>query len=534
MTHARRFIAATMAVPLALLIGTAAADGGTAGAATASPQLPQLPAARSAAQWLGGQINAQGFIPTTPGSSKPTLSGTAQAVLALAAANVDLPAARGALGYLEANVDAYVTVDGADGPGQLALLILDSEALGVDPHSFGGTDLVARLLATEQTSGADAGLFGTETQLATYQAGTYDQGLALAALAAAGVQGTAPIASAVSWLATEQCADGGWSLPDQALNACSGTPATFEGPDTNSTALAVEGLVAQSALGSAASTSALAFFTAAQDADGGWSYFPNAATAPQTTQPTSTGLVVQALVALGTSPTAASVTKGTATPVSALLSFQLASGANAGAFTFPGTTTAPSLLATYEAAPALANLAIPFGPSGAGYSEVASDGGLFNFGSAGYYGSMGGKTLNQPIVGLASTPDGKGYWEVASDGGLFAFGDAQFYGSEGGKTINKPVVGIAATPDGLGYWEVASDGGLFAFGDAGFFGSMGGKTLNQPIVGLASTPDGLGYWEVASDGGIFNFGDAGFYGSEGGRTLNKPVVGIAASPARPT
>ena len=57
---------------------------------------------------------------------------------------------------------------------------------------------------------------------------------------------------------------------------------------------------------------------------------------------------------------------------------------------------------------------------------------------------MGGKPLNQPIVGLASTPDGGGYWEVASDGGLFAFGDAGFYGSMGGRPLNKPIVGMTA------------------------------------------------------------------------------------------
>src|SRR4051794_18912586 len=62
-------------------------------------------------------------------------------------------------------------------------------------------------------------------------------------------------------------------------------------------------------------------------------------------------------------------------------------------------------------------------------------------------------TSNAPVAGLASTPDGKGYWQIASDGGIFAFGDAQFYGSMGGKPLNAPVVGIAATPSGKGYWE---------------------------------------------------------------------------------
>ena len=41
---------------------------------------------------------------------------------------------------------------------------------------------------------------------------------------------------------------------------------------------------------------------------------------------------------------------------------------------------------------------------------------------------------------------------VASDGGIFAFGDAPFYGSMGGQPLNKPVVGMAATPTGHGYW----------------------------------------------------------------------------------
>ena len=161
---------------------------------------------------------------------------------------------------------------------------------------------------------------------------------------------------------------------------------------------------------------------------------------------------------------------------------------------------------------------------GQGYWEVASDGGLFSFGDAHYYGSMGGKPLDQPIVGMAATPDGQGYWEVASDGGLFSFGDAHYYGSMGGKPLDQPIVGMAATPDGKGYWEVASDGGLFGFGDAKFHGSMGGKPLDKPIVAMAATPDGGGYWEVASDGGLFSFGDAHFYGSMGGKPLNKPIV----------
>src|SRR5271166_1030765 len=165
-----------------------------------------------------------------------------------------------------------------------------------------------------------------------------------------------------------------------------------------------------------------------------------------------------------------------------------------------------------------------------GYYEVGSDGGVYAFGSAQFYGSTGGMTLNKPVVGMAVTPDGGGYWLVASDGGIFSYGDAQFYGSTGGMTLNKPVVGMAPTPNGGGYWLVASDGGIFSFGDALFYGSTGAITLNKPIVDMVSTPDGGGYWLVGSDGGIFCYGDALFYGSTGGVTLNKPIVDTAATP----
>ena len=47
---------------------------------------------------------------------------------------------------------------------------------------------------------------------------------------------------------------------------------------------------------------------------------------------------------------------------------------------------------------------------------------------------MGNQTLNRPIVGMTTTPDGGGYWLVASDGGIFAFGDASFFGSAGAAT----------------------------------------------------------------------------------------------------
>ena len=170
-------------------------------------------------------------------------------------------------------------------------------------------------------------------------------------------------------------------------------------------------------------------------------------------------------------------------------------------------------------------------PTGHGYWLVASDGGVFSFGDAAFYGSTGAIHLNQPVVGMAATPTGRGYWLVASDGGIFSFGDAAFYGSTGAIHLNQPIVGMAATPTGQGYWLVASDGGIFSFGDAAFYGSTGAIHLNQPVVGMAATPTGQGYWLVASDGGIFAFGDAAFFGSLGG--TGKTVLGFVISPSTP-
>ncbi len=75
---------------------------------------------------------------------------------------------------------------------------------------------------------------------------------------------------------------------------------------------------------------------------------------------------------------------------------------------------------------------------------------------------------------MVATPAGRGYWEVASDGGIFNDGDAGFYGSAGSLPLNKPVVGMASTHDGGGYWLVASDGGIFDYGDAAFKGWAAG------------------------------------------------------------
>jgi hypothetical protein len=85
---------------------------------------------------------------------------------------------------------------------------------------------------------------------------------------------------------------------------------------------------------------------------------------------------------------------------------------------------------------------------GRGYWLVAADGGIFTFGDAVGYGSAASVTLDSPAVGMARTQTGKGYWITTRKGNVIAFGDAlgQAYGSMAGRTLNQPALQLTPTP----------------------------------------------------------------------------------------
>ena len=170
---------------------------------------------------------------------------------------------------------------------------------------------------------------------------------------------------------------------------------------------------------------------------------------------------------------------------------------------------------------------------------VGSDGGVFTFGFAQFYGSTGAIRLQRPIVGITPTANDRGYWLVASDGGVFSFGNAGFYGSIPGlgigpagssdaKRLNAPIVGMVPSADGRGYCMVAADGGVFTFGDARFAGSCPGLGgCGAPAVAVMPDQTGNGYWLVTSTGSVFAFGDARIHGSPGPQAA--PVVATVAT-----
>ena len=171
-----------------------------------------------------------------------------------------------------------------------------------------------------------------------------------------------------------------------------------------------------------------------------------------------------------------------------------------------------------------------------GYWLVGSDGGIFTFGSALFYGSTGGLRLQRPVVGIVPTADRGGYWLDASDGGVFAYGDTQFYGSIPGlglhpagsgqpNSLNAPIVGMVPSIDDGGYFMVASDGGVFAFGDAHFAGSCPGiGGCSGSAVAVMPDASGNGYWLVTSTGSIYTFGDAPYFGAPGHGTVTSAVA----------
>ena len=167
------------------------------------------------------------------------------------------------------------------------------------------------------------------------------------------------------------------------------------------------------------------------------------------------------------------------------------------------------------------------GDGNLGYWLIQRGGGISPFGTA---TNAGMPFTNVSAAGIADAGGGE-YWVADADGGVFAFGGAPFFGSMGGTPLNAPIVGIAATPDHGGYWlgppTAASMRSATPRSTARSRGPAAGASLNQPVVGIAGSQDGKGYWLVAADGGVFSFGDAHFWGSMGGTHLNKPVVGMA-------
>lgn len=295
-----------------LILGAALA-GALVWPVTAAAQEPTGPM-QAAAAWLRTQQQPDGgFSNGFVAGSDP--GATADAVLAIAALGESPTdwsiAGKSPLDFLEQSASSIA------GAGASAKVALAAIAAGEDPRSFGGIDLIARIL---DGYSAEVGLFG---------AGPFDSALALQALAAAG--DPAP-EGAVAGLLAARLDDGTYSFNGDM------TPGAG---DSNTTAMAVLALIAVGQTQEIAPS--VEYFRLVQNDDGGWTYQKPSAFG-EATDANSTALVMQALVAAGEDLAAWN------DPAQALLALQVPSGA----FIFNAATSSENLLATVQALPALA------------------------------------------------------------------------------------------------------------------------------------------------------------------------------------
>jgi hypothetical protein len=347
----RTAVFALLALLAALLVPLVGA--GSAGA-VASPQ------ADAANAWLAGLVAANGSVDgTVPGT--PSVNDSVAVALSLSMTGSQPDALARTLGYIQANYGSYVNEGSGDLAGRLGYQIVLAHANGLDPSAFGSpaSNLVSRLQALHGST--EAGFYGTPDPFSAVT----DQSLAVIGLLAAG----APVpADAVQWLLDQQCtggttpaaAAGGWqgyrASSGGVLAGCVDPTMDFHGPDSNSSAVALQALAA--AGDSSARSAGLAFLRTLQvatgPAAGGFEFQPTYGS-----DPNSTALVIQTIVAIGESPTDAGWKVGGASALDALATFVLTSGADAGALEASYAPGA-NFLATYQGVWGFTRTTFPF------------------------------------------------------------------------------------------------------------------------------------------------------------------------------
>ncbi len=342
------------------------------GTSSCSDSAVSTPASSLTSAWLASQVGPTGEV-SVSGSTQSVVTQTMYVAQGLAATGEQRDALDRAMSFLSlgASIDEWVTNDGSGGtvappgadlPERLASLILLARTTGGNPRSFGvpAVDLVARAQAMYGQVVPD--FYGYQEPWSSVQ----DQSLMVIALQAVGAT---PPAAAIDWIVDQQCIGGsnpqgslgGWqasrTTTANVLDDCGAPdPLSYSGADTNSTAFAIQAL---QYLGRTAPLASAATFLQGAQATSG----PNAGGFPffagGDVDANSTALVLQAITAMGQSPSMWSV--GGATPLAVLQSFQLLSPASdAGAFFASWNPGVPDLLASYQGEWGLTLTAFPF------------------------------------------------------------------------------------------------------------------------------------------------------------------------------
>lgn len=315
-------ISTLRAAALAATILVSALGAGTAHALPAADAVGD--AGAKAAAWLATKQEPDGGFGSgfSPGSD---IGATADAVLALAAADEDPAAVKSARGRSPLDFfSQQLRLRKAIAPGQYAKMALAVRAAGLDPRAFNRADLLKPI---ESAYDAQTGVIGDSVFVHC-----------LGMLALARSDADVP-AKAATTLESLQANSGGWAFTGQGA------------ADVDTTALCAQALIAAGRSPKAGSVGdALRYLRSVQNADGGFPY-QSPSDFGTDTNANSTALVAQTIVASGDQPESWGAAKGN--PLSALITLQRPSGAIA----FQAATADENILATAGAVPALARQA---------------------------------------------------------------------------------------------------------------------------------------------------------------------------------
>lgn len=280
---------------------------------------PRRESARRGAEWIASLQRADGAF-----GEGSRAKDVADALLALVAGGVRGAPVERALGAIAAR-----PLDGSEPAGEIGAIVMGIVAGGADPRAFAGTDYVAALDARyNPATGA-------------YEAQMFQNALALLGKLAAGDDLPE---GAVRYVRLTQCPSGGWSWQP----GCGGVP-NVDATSLVIAALAGGGLPPQDET----RDRARGFLLDARNEEGGFGESPGAET-----NANSTGLALAAIAALGEDAERPPWRSGGRDPVAALAALQHASGG----YRWKASRDAPDLLATQQAVPGMAGLALPVEP----------------------------------------------------------------------------------------------------------------------------------------------------------------------------
>lgn len=279
---------------------------------------PRVDAARRGAAWIGSQQADDGAF-FTPGQRADQ---AAEALASFIAGGGSGRPVERALGYIRREGPSDSSRGAYTGRIVAALV-----AAGESASSFGGTDYISTLIDQYDKQ---TGAFDSENLFSNLQG-------ANGALAA----GVRLPDRAIERIHAHACVGGGFGYE----NGCA------KGPDTDTSAWAINVLAAAGRSADAPVASARAFLLSAQQADGGFGF-----TKEKTTSADSTGLVLSAIEALGEKATAPPWEQSDGDhPVKALLKLQN----DDGSFRFVASSRAGNPLSTTNAVPGLAGVSYP-------------------------------------------------------------------------------------------------------------------------------------------------------------------------------